>query len=180
MRVRQLRRGPAPRRRASCLALTSGQHSLTGEELLPETPTPASDTFVGGRDAVTASGFLSFPSAAVHYFSSDFGWAIMWVDSQTSLYESRVFTVIDRKKRMEQFEEVSQAVEPEKPSSKSWLYIFGAVILIFGLTFIFQQMSGTSNGEVRPADIESLQAEVNELKGAISDLEARIDDLENE
>ena len=104
----------------------------------------------------------------------------MWVDSQTSLHESRVFTVIDRKKRMEQFEEVSHAVEPEKPSSKSWLYIFGAVILIFGLTFIFQQMSGISNGEVRPADIESLQAEIAELRGTVSDLEARIDALENE
>ena len=104
----------------------------------------------------------------------------MWVDSQTSLHESRVFTVIDRKKTLEQLEEVSHAVEPEKPSSKSWLYIFGAVILIFGLTFIFQQMSGTSNGEVRPADIESLQAEIAELRGTVSDLEARIDALENE
>ena len=91
----------------------------------------------------SASGFLSFPNPARHCFCSDFGWAIMWVDSQTSLHESRVFTVIDRKKTMEQLEEVSHAVEPEKPSSKSWLYIFGAVILIFGLTFIFQQMSGT-------------------------------------
>ena len=104
----------------------------------------------------------------------------MWVDSQTSLHESRVFTVIDRKKRMEKFEEVSHAVKPEKPSSKSWLYIFGAVILIFGLTFLFQEMSGTSDGEVRPADIESLHAEVNELKGTVSDLEARIEALENE
>lgn len=104
----------------------------------------------------------------------------MWIDSQTSLYESRVFTVIDRKKTMEQLEEVSHAVEPERPSSKSWLYIFGAVILIFGLTFLFQQMSGTSNGEVRPADIESLQAELSELKGTVSDLEERIDALENE
>ncbi|MGA9518413.1 MAG: hypothetical protein WBV27_06480 [Trichococcus sp.] len=88
--------------------------------------------------------------------------------------------MIDRKKRMEQFEEVSHAVEPEKPSSKSWLYIFGAVILIFGLTFLFQQISGTSNGEVRPADIESLHAEVSELRETISDLEKRIDALENE
>lgn len=48
----------------------------------------------------------------------------MRVDSQTSLYESRVFTVIDRKKRMEQFEEVSQAVEPEKPSSKELAVYF--------------------------------------------------------
>ena len=103
----------------------------------------------------------------------------MWVDIQTSLHESRVFTVIDRKKTLEQLEEVSQAVEPEKPSSKSWLYIFGAVILIFGLTFIFQQMSGTSNGEVRPADIESLHAEINELKATVSDLEERLDALEN-
>lgn len=104
----------------------------------------------------------------------------MWVESQTSLHESRVFTVIDRKKTLEQLEEVSQAVEPEKPSSKSWLYIFGAVLLIFGLTFLFQQMSGTTNGEVRPADIESLHAEVNELKDTVADLEARIDALENE
>lgn len=104
----------------------------------------------------------------------------MWVDKQTSLDESRVFTVIDRKKTLEQLEEVSHAVEPEKPSSKSWLYIFGAVILIFGLTFIFQQMSGTSDGEVRPADIESLHAEVNELRKTVSDLEARIEALENE
>eukprot|EP00831_Metopus_contortus_P075860 TRINITY_DN69740_c0_g1_i1.p4 TRINITY_DN69740_c0_g1~~TRINITY_DN69740_c0_g1_i1.p4 ORF type:complete len:105 (-),score=15.62 TRINITY_DN69740_c0_g1_i1:54-368(-) len=104
----------------------------------------------------------------------------MWVDSQTSLHESRVFTVIDRKKTMEQLEEVSHAVEPERPSSLSWLYIFGAVLLIFGLTLLFQQMSGTSNGEVRPADIESLQAEIAELKGTISDLEERIDALENE
>ena len=126
------------------------------------------------------SGFLSFPSAVVHCFCSDFGWAIMWVESQTSIHESRVFTVIDRKKTMEQLEEVSHAVEPEKPSSKSWLYIFGAVILIFGLTFIFQQMSGTTTGEVRPADIESLQAEIAELRGTVSDLEARIDALENE
>ena len=104
----------------------------------------------------------------------------MWVESQTSLHESRVFIVVDRKKRMEQFEEVSQAVEPEKPSSLSWLYIFGAVLLIFGLTLVFQQMSGTADGEVRPADIESLQAEIAELKGTISDLEERIDALENE
>nr|WP_321302624.1 hypothetical protein [uncultured Trichococcus sp.] len=104
----------------------------------------------------------------------------MWVDSQTSLRESRVFTVIDRKKTMEHLEEVSHAVEPEKPSSMSWLYIFGAVILIFGLTLLFQQMSGTSNGEVRPADIESLQAEIAELKGTVSDLETRIEALENE
>ena len=73
-----------------------------------------------------------------------------------------------------------QAVEPEKPSSLSWLYIFGAVLLIFGLTLVFQQMSGTADGEVRPADIESLQAEIAELKGTISDLEERIDALENE
>ena len=104
----------------------------------------------------------------------------MVIDNQTSFHESRVFTVINRKKTLEQLEEVSHAVEPEKPSSKSWLYIFGAVILIFGLTFIFQQMIGTSDDEVRPADIESLQAEVDDLKGAVSDLEARIDALENE
>ena len=157
---------------------SSGQLGLDGGADSPTIPTPASGPFAGGYR--TASGFLSFPSAAVHYFCSDFGWAIMWIDSQTSLHESRVFTVIDRKKRMEQFEEVSHAVEPEKPSSKSWLYIFGAVILIFGLTFLFQQMSGTSNGEVRPADIESLHAEVNELRETVSDLEARIDALENE
>lgn len=88
--------------------------------------------------------------------------------------------MIDRKKTLEQLEEVSHAVEPERPSSMSWLYIFGAVILIFGLALLFQQMSGTSNGEVRPADIESLQAEIAELKGTISDLEERIDALENE
>jgi hypothetical protein len=104
----------------------------------------------------------------------------MWIESQTSLHESRVFTVIDRKKTLEQLEEVSQAVEPEKPSSKSWLYIFGAIVLIFGLTFIFQQLSGTSDGEVRPADIESLQAEVDELKSTVSDLEERIELLEKE
>ena len=104
----------------------------------------------------------------------------MWVESQPSLHESRVFIVVDRKKRMEQFEEVSQAVEPEKPSSLSWLYIFGAVLLIFGLTLVFQQMSGTTDGEVRPADIESLQAEIAELRGTVSDLEARIEALENE
>ena len=67
-----------------------------------------------------------------------------------------------------------------KPSSLSWLYIFGAVLLIFGLTLVFQQMSGTADGEVRPADIESLQAEIAELKGTVSDLEARIEALENE
>ncbi|CZQ95576.1 hypothetical protein [Trichococcus ilyis] len=86
--------------------------------------------------------------------------------------------MIDRKKTLEQLEEVSHAVEPEKPSSMSWLYIFGAIVLIFGLTLLFQQLSGTTDGEVRPADIESLHAEVAELRDTISDLEARIEALE--
>jgi len=86
--------------------------------------------------------------------------------------------VIDRKKTLEQLEEVSHAVAPEKPSSMSWLYIFGAIVLIFGLTLLFQQLSGTTDGEVRPADIESLHAEVAELRDTVSDLEARIEALE--
>ena len=86
--------------------------------------------------------------------------------------------MIDRKKTLEQLEEVSHAVAPEKPSSMSWLYIFGAIVLIFGLTLLFQQLSGTTDGEVRPADIESLHAEVAELRDTVSDLEARIEALE--
>ena len=142
------------------------------------TATTVRDQFNGGNGVVFS--LLRLLKGRVLCFSSDFLSAIMWVESQTSLHESRVFIVVDRKKRMEQFEEVSQAVEPEKPSSLSWLYIFGAVLLIFGLTLVFQQMSGTADGEVRPADIESLQEEIAELKGTVSDLEARIEALENE
>ena len=50
-RVRQLRRGPAPRRRASCPAPSSGQHSFIGGGLLPQTPTTASEPFAGGTGA---------------------------------------------------------------------------------------------------------------------------------
>ena len=58
--------------------------------------------------------------------------------------------------------------------------MFGAGLLIFGLTLVVQQMSGTADCEVRPADSESLQEEIAELKGTVSDLEARIEALENE
>ena len=50
-RVRQLRRGPAPCRRASCPVPGSGQHSFIGGGLLPVTPPPASGSFAGGNGA---------------------------------------------------------------------------------------------------------------------------------
>ena len=50
-RVRQLRRGPTPRRRASCPVPSSGQHFFTGKGLLPVTATPASGSFAGGNGA---------------------------------------------------------------------------------------------------------------------------------
>ena len=50
-RVRQLRRGPAPCRRASCPVPGSDQHSFIGGGLLPVTPPPASGSFAGGNGA---------------------------------------------------------------------------------------------------------------------------------
>ena len=49
--VRQLRRGPAHRRRARHKSVSSGQHYFTGGKALPETPTPASEPFAGGNGA---------------------------------------------------------------------------------------------------------------------------------
>ncbi|CZQ96397.1 Hypothetical protein Tpal_2000 [Trichococcus palustris] len=102
------------------------------------------------------------------------------------LYESKVLPVGDTKKTLENLEDLKPTRNPKDTSRKSWLYIFGAVVLIFGLTFLFQQLSEPNKGEVVPSDIEMLQhevdtlnEEVSSLQSVVAELETRIDTLEN-
>jgi len=95
------------------------------------------------------------------------------------LYESKVFPVGDTKKTLENLEDLRQTRKPKDTSRKSWLYIFGAVVLIFGLTFLFQQLSEPNEGQVVPSDIESLQVEVTSLKNDVSSMQSVVDELEN-
>lgn len=69
--------------------------------------------------------------------------------------------------------------KPENESPpRSWIYILIGVLLIFGLTYLFQEISETATQSVDPSSFEQLNKEVQEMKDTILELEQRIEDLE--
>ncbi|HJB24092.1 MAG TPA: hypothetical protein H9946_08055 [Candidatus Jeotgalibaca pullicola] len=77
--------------------------------------------------------------------------------------------------------------DPEKESPRrSWMYIFIGIILIFGLTFIFQQLNDSPNETIDPYSFDQLKDQVqnmrqqlDQLENQNSALEERIEDLES-
>lgn len=92
---------------------------------------------------------------------------------------------MEKKKPLAAFEE-SMKPDPEKESPRrSWFYIFLAVVLIFGLTFVFQQLNEPMEPEIDPYSFDQMKDEVTNLRGELDQLqrdnealEARVEELE--
>lgn len=69
---------------------------------------------------------------------------------------------------------------PENDSPpRSWFYILVGVILIFSLTFVFQEINESSNDNIDPTSFEQVKEQVQELNQKVKQLEQRIEDLES-
>lgn len=85
---------------------------------------------------------------------------------------------LEKKSAKETLEHMKPKPENESPP-RSWFYILVGVVLIFGLTSIFQELNDQSDGKIDPSSFEQLKDEVRGLNFKITELEQRIDDLES-
>lgn len=92
---------------------------------------------------------------------------------------------MEKKKPLEALEE-SMKPDPEKESPRrSWFYIFLAVVLIFGITFVFQQLNEPVQPDVDPYSFDQVKDEVTNLRRELdilkednAALESRVEELE--
>lgn len=85
---------------------------------------------------------------------------------------------LEKKSAKEKLNYMKPKPEAESPP-RNWFYILIGVILIFGLTFIFQELNHRSNEIIDPSSFEQLKDEVRSLNFKITELEQRIEDLES-
>ena len=92
--------------------------------------------------------------------------------------------MVQKKTARETLESMKPDPEKEAPR-RSWLYIFLAIIIIFGLTFIFQQLNDPPAETIDPYSFDQLKDQVMDLNREVEDLkrqnealEERISDLE--
>ena len=85
---------------------------------------------------------------------------------------------MEKKSAKETLEYIKPKPENESPP-RSWFYILVGVILIFGLTFIFQEFNAQSDENIDPTSFEQLKDDVRSLNFKISELERRIEEMES-
>ncbi|MGP6139617.1 MULTISPECIES: hypothetical protein [unclassified Jeotgalibaca] len=85
---------------------------------------------------------------------------------------------MEKKSAKETLEHMKPKPENDSPP-RSWFYILVGVILIFGLTFIFQELNNQSEEMIDPSSFEQLKEQVQELNHKVTELEHRIEDLES-
>lgn len=85
---------------------------------------------------------------------------------------------MEKKSAKETLEYIKPKPENESPP-RSWFYILVGVILIFGLTFIFQEFNELSDENIDPTSFEQLKDDVRSLNFKISELERRIEEMES-
>lgn len=85
---------------------------------------------------------------------------------------------MEKKSAKETLEYIKPKPENESPP-RSWFYILVGIILIFGLTFIFQEFNEPPQENIDPTSFEQLKDEVRNLNSKISELERRIEDIES-
>lgn len=75
----------------------------------------------------------------------------------------------------------SMRPDPEKESPRrSWLYIFLAVFIIFGLTFLFQKLDNPTTETIDPYNFDQLKDQVQEMRMDIETLKKKNDQLEKQ
>lgn len=87
-------------------------------------------------------------------------------------------TILEKKSAKETLEHLKPKPELDSPR-RSWLYILLGIVLIFGLTFIFQELNESSVDVVDPSSFEQLKEEVRDLNVQVNKLEQRIQELES-
>lgn len=84
---------------------------------------------------------------------------------------------MEKKTAKERFEYMKPKPENESPK-RTWLYIFIGIVLIFGLTYLFQEFNDAPSETIDPSSFQQLDNEVQEMKETILELEQRVEDLE--
>ncbi|MDE1548208.1 FtsB family cell division protein [Jeotgalibaca caeni] len=92
---------------------------------------------------------------------------------------------VEKKSAREALENMKPDPENESPR-RSWMYIFIAVLVIFGVTFVFQEMNDVPVETIDPHSFEQLKDQVRDLNQELDSLkqqnealEQRIEDLES-
>lgn len=84
---------------------------------------------------------------------------------------------MEKKTARETFDNMKPNPENESPR-RSWIYIFIAILIIFGITFIFQELNESPREAIDPYSFDQLKDQVIELKQEVESLELRIEELE--
>lgn len=85
---------------------------------------------------------------------------------------------MEKKSAKETLQYMKPSPENDSPP-RSWFYILVGVILIFSLTFVFQEINESSNDNIDPTSFEQVKEQVQELNQKVKQLEQRIEDLES-
>ena len=86
-------------------------------------------------------------------------------------------SIVEKKTARKTLDNMKPNPENESPR-RSWIYIFIAVLIIFGITSIFQDWNEMSDNAIDPDNFEQLKDQVIELRNEVESLELRIEELE--